>query len=373
MAAAALEQITHHGTSIWLDDLSRSRLLLSDEKSLLHLTRTANVVGVTTNPAIFANALKDASTYQEAIAALRGRSATEAIRQITTEDVRTACDQLRDIFDRSAGVDGRVSIEVDPRLAHEQGATVAQAHELWNEVDRKNLFIKVPATKAGLPAITELTRAGISVNVTLIFSLERYREVLLAYLLGLEERLAEGKTLEGIQSVASFFVSRVDSAIDPLLDGIADPRARALRGKAAVANARLAYRIFEEVSATSRWQEIAHAGGAAQRPLWASTGVKDKAYDPAKYVVELIAPATVNTMPESTIHAAKNFSGEIGNTIAGSYSQADQVFKELAELGISYDSVVTELERDGIIKFVDAWEALIETISEQLSRSNHER
>lgn len=364
-----LTQISQIGTSIWLDDLSRSRLVSnssSPEKSLLHLTRTAQVVGVTTNPAIFANALKDADTYQDAISALRGKSADEAIRIITTADVRTACEQLQDIFEATSGVDGRVSIEVDPRLAHEEHATIEQGKELWSEVARENLFIKVPATRAGLPAITALIREGISVNVTLIFSLERYREVLLAYLAGLEARLSDGRSLSGIQSVASFFVSRVDSAIDPVLDGINDPRAKRLRGAAAVANARLAYQIFEEVTATDRWRRIAHAGGAVQRPLWASTGVKDKAYDPAKYVVELLAPDTVNTMPEATIHAARAYTGTIENSIADSYIQAHQVFDELAELGISYDAVVNELERDGIAKFNDAWEALIKTIAAQL-------
>lgn len=326
----------------------------------------ARVVGVTTNPAIFSNALKDATMYSDAIAALRGQSADSAIRRITTDDVRMACDQLSEIFDRSVGVDGRVSIEVDPRLAHKEAETIAQAHELWEEVDRKNLFIKVPATKAGLPAITQLIRDGISVNVTLIFSLDRYREVLLAYIAGLEARLMDGKKLTGIQSVASFFVSRVDSAIDPILDGLGSARAQNLRGKAAVANARLAYQIFEEISASSRWQQIAASGGAAQRPLWASTGVKDKAYNPAKYVVELIAPATVNTMPESTIHAARAFDGAIANSIAGSYAEAASVFQELTELGISYKSVVEELERDGIAKFNDAWEGLISTIAMQL-------
>lgn len=364
--SATLEKISREGTSIWLDDLSRSRLLVQDEKSLLHLTRNASVVGVTTNPAIFANALKDASTYKGAIDSLKGKSADEAIRLITTEDVRLACDQLREIYDRSAGVDGRVSIEVDPRLAHDEMGTIAQARQLWREVARENLFIKVPATKAGLPAISTLISEGISINVTLIFSLERYQNVLLAYLEGLEKRLVEGHSLVGIQSVASFFVSRVDSAIDPLLDEMNTPEAKALRGRAAVANARLAYQIFEEVSASDRFQRIANAGGALQRPLWASTGVKDKAYDPAKYVVELIAPDTVNTMPEPTIHAAGAFTGDIGNSISGSYVDARNVFKNLSELGISYDSVVSELERDGIAKFIDAWQALITTISAQL-------
>lgn len=364
--SATLEKISRAGTSIWLDDLSRSRLMVDDEKSLRHLTRTANVVGVTTNPAIFANALKDASTYKEAIAALRGKSSDEAIRIITTEDVQKACDQLLEIFSNTSGLDGRVSIEVDPRLAHEEVATVLQARELWSQVDRQNLFIKVPATQAGLPAITTLIREGISVNVTLIFSLERYREVLLAYIEGLEQRIADGNPLSGIASVASFFVSRVDSAIDPLLDAMENPVAKSLRGKAAVANARLAYKIFEEISNSDRWQRIALSGGAVQRPLWASTGVKDKAYDPAKYVVELVAPDTVNTMPEATIHAARAFSGSIGNSIAGTYAESDQIFNQLAELGISYDAVVKELERDGITKFNDAWEALIATISAQL-------
>lgn len=364
--SAALEKISREGTSIWLDDLSRSRLVNEDERSLRHLTRNANVVGVTTNPAIFANALKDASTYKDAIAALKGRSADDAIRIITTDDVRQACDQLREIYERTAGVDGRVSIEVDPRLAHEERATIEQARELWSEVARDNLFIKVPATKAGLPAITALIREGISVNVTLIFSLERYRQVLLAYIDGLEKRLADGNSLKGIQSVASFFVSRVDSAIDPLLDKSTDPRAAALRGHAAVANARRAYRIFQELSSSERWQRIAASGGSVQRPLWASTGVKDKAYDPAKYVVELIASDTVNTMPEATILAAREFAGPITNSIIGTYAHADEVFNQLAELGISYEAVVDELERDGIAKFNDAWEALIATISAQL-------
>ena len=364
--SATLENISRAGTSIWLDDLSRSRLLVQDKQSLLHLTRSASVVGVTTNPAIFANALKDALTYKGAIDSLKGKSAAEAIRIITTEDVRLACDQLQEVFNRSAGVDGRVSIEVDPRLAHDALGTVTQARQLWSEVARENLFIKVPATKAGLLAIRTLISEGISINVTLIFSLERYREVLLAYLEGLEERLANGRTLAGIQSVASFFVSRVDSAIDPVLDGFKTPEAKALRGRAAVANARLAYQIFEEITASDRFQRLAIAGGALQRPLWASTGVKDKAYDPAKYVVELIAPDTVNTMPEPTIRAAAAFTGPIGNSIVGSYADADSVFNALSELGISYDEVVHKLERDGIAKFIDAWETLIATISTQL-------
>lgn len=361
-----LEQISRAGTSIWLDDLSRSRLNNHNERSLLHLTRTAQVVGVTTNPAIFANALKDADTYHEAITALRGRKADDAIRAITTEDVRSACTQLEEIYQRSAGVDGRVSIEVDPRLADKSLETIEQARELWQEVGKENLFIKVPATKAGLPAITTLIREGISINVTLIFSLERYREVLLAYIAGLEARIADGLSLAGIQSVASFFVSRVDSAVDPLLDAMKTADAARLRGKAAVANARLAYQIFEEITASDRWQQIARLGGAVQRPLWASTGVKDKAYDPAKYVVELIAPDTVNTMPESTIRAASEFSGPITNSISGSYIEASAIFHQLAELGISYDAVVNELERDGIAKFNDAWETLIQTIAIQL-------
>lgn len=362
----SLEQISRAGTSIWLDDLSRSRLTKQNQQSLLHLTRTAEVVGVTTNPAIFANALKDADTYQSAIASLKGKSADEAIRLITTEDVRNACTQLEEIYQRSGRVDGRVSIEVDPRLAHHTSQTIEQAQELWNEVGRENLFIKVPATIEGLPAIVELIRQGISVNVTLIFSLERYRQVHMAYLDGLEKRIGDGNSLDGIQSVASFFVSRVDSAIDPVLDSLGNSQAHALRGKAAVANARLAYQIFEEITSSDRWQKIASLGGAVQRPLWASTGVKDKNYDPAKYVVELVAPDTVNTMPEGTIHAARDYSGEIGNSIAGTYLESSGVFTSLAGLGISYDAVVNELERDGIAKFKDAWEALIETIASQL-------
>lgn len=292
------QALSDAGVSIWLDDLSRERLTSG---SLAKLIEEKNVVGVTTNPSIFAAALSNATVYGEAIAEQRHKSVEDAITEITSDDVAAACDLFRPIFDSSNGFDGRVSIEVDPRLAHDTAQTIIQAKALYQRVDRENVLIKIPATLAGLEAITETIAEGISVNVTLIFSLERYREVINAYLIGLEKAKAKGLDLSKIHSVASFFVSRVDSEIDKRLNAIGTEAALALRGQAGVANARLAYQVFEESFASARFEALAASGANVQRPLWASTGVKDPAYPSTLYVTELVAPQTVNTMPEKTL------------------------------------------------------------------------
>ena len=309
--------------------------------------------------------------------ALRGVDTGEALRAITTADVRRACDVLRPAYDASGGVDGRVSIEVDPRLAHDTARTVAEARALWWLVDRPNLFIKIPATVAGLPAITQCLREGISVNVTLIFSLQRYAAVLDAHLEGLEQRRADGQPLDGVESVASFFVSRVDTEIDHRLDLISkesgDDRrvetAGRLRRAAAIANARLAYELFEQTCATPRWQALAAAGAHPQRPLWASTGVKDPAYEDTRYVVDLVAPGTVNTMPEPTLEAVADHGRLTGATGAGGYDAARAVLAELATIGVDYDDVVELLEREGVTKFEDSWTALTEQVRRALEQA----
>jgi transaldolase len=324
--------------------------------------RNSGVVGVTTNPAIFKAAISDATEYASDIAALSGKSAEEVITKLTTDDVRQACDLFADIYRLSNGADGRVSIEVDPRSAHDTAATVKEGKSLWQIIDRPNVLIKVPATLAGLPAITELIGAGISVNVTLIFSIERYTQVIDAYIAGIEIAAKNGLDLTQIHSVASFFISRLDTAIDPILKADAGALAISLLGKAAIANAHLAYEQFEKEFATNRWQQLSAQGANAQRPLWASTGVKDPAYDDTRYVLELVAPNTVNTMPQSTLDAVIDHGIFKGNTIAGQYEQARIVFKELSDLGISIDKVTADLESDGVKKFADAWNELLASV-----------
>jgi transaldolase len=317
---------------------------------------------VTTNPAIFKSAISDATEYASDIAALKGKSVEEVITKLTTDDVRQACDLFAENYRNTKGVDGRVSIEVDPRSAHDTVATVTEGKALWQIVDRPNLLIKVPATLAGLPAITELIGAGISVNVTLIFSIERYVQVIEAFIAGIEVAAKNGTDLTQIHSVASFFISRLDTAIDPLLKADGGDLANSLLGAAAIANAHLAYEQFEKQFASDRWQSLAAQGANAQRPLWASTGVKDPAYEDTSYVLELVAPHTVNTMPQSTLDAVIDHGVFKGNTIAGKYDQARLVFQELAELGISIDKVTADLEADGVKKFADAWNELLASV-----------
>ncbi|MDQ1712637.1 MAG: transaldolase [Frankiaceae bacterium] len=370
-----LAELTAAGVAIWLDDLSRERLRSG---SLARLVADRHVVGVTTNPTIFQKALEKGDAYDEQVAdlALRGVDIGEALRAITTYDVRWACDVLRPAYDASAGVDGRVSIEVDPGLARDEARTVAEARALWWLVDRPNLFVKIPATMESLPAISRALAEGISVNVTLIFSLQRYEAVMEAFLAGLEARLASGASIEGLESVASFFVSRVDTEVDHRLDVIAkessDPArveaARRLRGQAAIANARLAYEAYQRVFSSPRWETLAARGARPQRPLWASTGVKDPAYDDTRYVVELVAPGTVNTMPEPTLEAVADHGTLRGPTGTQGYDEARAVLAGLAELGIDYDDVVRVLEDEGVEKFEQSWAQLIDQVKTELEK-----
>ncbi|MFI6550833.1 transaldolase [Streptomyces prunicolor] len=364
--AGALKRLSDEGVSIWLDDLSRKRI---ESGNLAELVDTKNVVGVTTNPSIFQAAIGSGEGYEEQLADLAVRKVTveEAVRMMTTADVRAAADILRPVYDATGGQDGRVSIEVDPRLAHHTAATIAEAKQLSWLVDRSNVMIKIPATKAGLPAITEVIGEGISVNVTLIFSLERYREVMDAYLAGLEKARAAGIDLATIHSVASFFVSRVDSEIDKRLTALATDEALALKGKAALANARLAYEAYEDVFSSDRWTVLADAGANKQRPLWASTGVKDPSYKDTLYVDELVAPGTVNTMPEATLNATADHGDIHGDTVTGGYAQARADLDAVERLGISYDVVVKQLEDEGVAKFEVAWQDLLDAVAKSLS------
>ncbi|SHI28044.1 transaldolase [Streptomyces sp. 3214.6] len=363
----ALKRLSEEGVAIWLDDLSRKRITSGN---LAELIDQQHVVGVTTNPSIFQKAISSGDGYEQQLSDLAARKVTveEAIRMITTADVRDAADILRPVFDATGGQDGRVSIEVDPRLAHHTKPTVAEAKQLAWLVDRPNTLIKIPATRAGLPAITEVIGNGISVNVTLIFSLERYREVMDAYLAGLEKAQAKGLDLSLIHSVASFFVSRVDTEIDKRLDALGTDEAKAARGKAGVANARLAYQAYEEVFAGERWSALEKAGANKQRPLWASTGVKDPAYKDTLYVDDLVAPNTVNTMPEATLFATEDHGQITGNAVAGTYEQARAELDAVEKLGISYADVVQLLEDEGVEKFEASWNDLLKSTEAELER-----
>ncbi|KZE90743.1 transaldolase [Microbacterium sp. TNHR37B] len=364
------QQLSEAGVSIWLDDLSRSRITSGN---LAELISSRTVSGVTTNPSIFQAAIGNSSddSYQSALEALaaEGADADAAIFALTTDDVRAAADIFRPVYDQTGGVDGRVSIEVSPDLAHDTEATVAEAKKLWATVDRENALIKIPATKAGLPAITEVIAAGISVNVTLIFSLERYAEVIEAYLAGLEGARAAGTDLSGIHSVASFFVSRVDTEVDKRLAAIGTDEALALKGLAGIANARLAYELYEEKFAQDRAQELVAAGANVQRPLWASTGVKDPSLPDTLYVTELVAPGTVNTMPEKTLEATFDHGVIAGDTITGAYAGAHEVFDNLAGVGVDFADVTQVLEDEGVEKFIVSWHDLQNTVRTALAAS----
>jgi transaldolase len=363
-----LAELSAAGVSIWLDDLSRERI---ESGNLAALMAEKHVVGVTTNPTIFASALAKGEKYDDQVAGLTrgGASTDETIFEITTDDVRNACDVMREAYDASGGKDGRVSIEVSPNLAFDTEGTIESARQLWRKVDRPNLFIKIPATTEGLPAITETLGQGISVNVTLIFGLERYEQVMDAFLEGVEQARTTGADLSDLQSVASFFVSRVDTEIDKRLEKVGSDEALALRGKAAVANAVLAYERYEKKFAEDRWQELAEAGAQPQRPLWASTGVKNPDYSDTLYVTDLITANTVNTMPEKTLDAFAEHGEVPGDTIRGRYAEAKAVMDDLARLGIDYDDVIETLEQEGVDKFVASWEELVETVEGQMEKS----
>lgn len=354
----SVQDVAAAGTSIWLDDLSRAKITSTQPHALPARIKNSGVVGVTTNPSIFSAAISGAAEYAADIAAMKNSTVDEVVKKLTTDDVRQACDLFTSIYEATQGVDGRVSIEVDPRLAHDTKGTIAAGKELWSIIDRPNLMIKVPATVEGLPAITALIAAGISVNVTLIFSVKRYGQVIEAFIKGVEQCEDPSK----VHSVASFFISRIDSSIDALLKKNGTAEATALLGRAAIANAHLAYQLFEEKFATDRWSALSGKGAHKQRPLWASTGVKDPAYEDTRYVVELIASNTVNTMPQSTLDAVIDHGAIRGNTITGHYGAAVEVLKALSGLGISLDEVTTELEIDGVKKFAQAWDELLENV-----------
>lgn len=357
-----LAELTAAGVSVWLDDLSRDRIASGN---LAELIAENSVRGVTTNPTIFAGALKSGVSYGPAVAdaAARGLSVTEAIFEITSKDVRDACDIFAPVYASSNGVDGRVSIEVEPGLAHDAVGTVKQALELYEAVGRENVMIKIPATIAGLEAIRKVTAAGISVNVTLIFSVDRYDAVIDAYFAGLRDAMSAGVDISKIHSVASFFVSRVDTEVDARLSRLGGDH---LKSKAALANARLAYRLFEQRFSSPEWGELSSKGARLQRPLMASTGVKDPNLPDTLYVTELVAPNLVNTMPEKTLLAVADHGAITGDTIVGNYGLADAVMGELDQAGIEFDDVTATLEREGVEKFIVSWNELVETVASAL-------
>ena len=359
-----LEQLTAAGVSIWLDDLSRERI---ESGNLKDLIASSSVRGVTTNPTIFAAALKS-SSYAAAMKELKatGANAAEVIFELTTEDVRNACDLFASVYDQSAGVDGRVSIEVEPDLAHDAAKTISQAVELYNKVDRENVMIKIPATLEGLSAIEEVTAKGISVNVTLIFSVERYNQVIESYFAGLEKAKAAGVDISKIHSVASFFVSRVDTEVDKRLDAIG---AAELKSKAALANARLAYQLYQERFSSSRWEALKADGAREQRPLMASTGVKDPNLPDTLYVTELVAPNLVNTMPEKTMLATADHGQVSGDTITPNYLAAAEFMSELASAGVDFADVTALLEKEGVEKFIVSWGELVESVESALEQA----
>jgi transaldolase len=364
-SSGSLADLSAAGVSVWLDDLSRELLAGGELESLI---ADKHVVGVTTNPTIFASALAKGDRYTQQLRQLAAEGATvdEAVFAITTADVQAGCDVLRRVYDETDGRDGRVSIEVDPRLAKDSEATVVQARALWAAVERPNLFIKIPATREGLAAITTVIGDGISVNVTLIFSLDRYREVIDAYFTGLEQAMGSGRAMSTIASVASFFVSRVDTEIDARLDAIGTPEAIALKGRAGIANARLAYQTYEQAVAGPRWQSLAATGARPQRPLWASTGVKNPAYPDTMYITELIAPSTVNTMPGATLIAFADHGSVSGDTVHGTYAAARAHLDGLQNLGIDYQDVTETLEQEGLDKFDKSWDELGATVGREM-------
>jgi transaldolase len=360
-----LKALTDAGVSIWLDDLSRERI---ETGNLAELVKNSSVVGVTTNPTIFASALSDGERYDDQLDEVTagGGDVDEAIFQLTTTDVCMACDVLADAWKATDGVDGRVSIEVSPHVAFDTEATTKEAKRLWQKVDRPNLFIKIPATTEGIPAITATLAEGISVNVTLIFGLGRYDQVMEAYLAGLEQAKENGHDLSSIHSVASFFVSRVDTEIDKRLEAAGNT---SLQGKAAVANARLAYEAYEKKFAGDRFAALKSAGANTQRPLWASTGVKNEAYPDTKYVSELVVANTVNTMPEKTLQAFADHGEVDGDQVTTRYDEAHQVMSDLADAGIDYDDVIATLEQEGVDKFAKSWDELADTVRGQVEAS----
>lgn len=357
-----LDDLTAAGVSVWLDDLSRTRLTSG---GLARLIAERHVVGVTTNPTIFAAALSAGDAYAHQLARLKeaGIGVAAAVRDLTTSDVRDACDLFAAIHEATGGRDGRVSIEVEPGLAHDTAGTIEQARDLYEQVGRENLLVKIPATREGLPAITATIASGISVNVTLIFSRERYLEVGEAYLQGLEQAVGDGLDLSRIHSVASLFISRVDTEVDQRLDAIGE--ASELKGRTGIANATLAYRDFTELFDSERFDALRELGAHVQRPLWASTGVKSDAYPDTLYVSRLVAPHTVNTMPEKTLQAFADH-GTVAEPLTGGYDEAEATLQQVADAGVDLADVFATLEREGVDKFAASWTELEATVTSAL-------
>jgi transaldolase len=361
-----LKKLSEAGVSIWLDDLSRERI---ETGNLAELIKSSSVVGITSNPTIFAAAISDGERYDDQVRRLAadGADVKRTVFELTTTDVRDACDIMRPVWEATDGADGRVSIEVSPDVAHDTDVTVAEARELWEAVDRPNAYIKIPGTPEGLPAITQTLGAGIPVNVTLIFGLDQYQGVMEAFVAGIEQARDNGHDISKLHSVASFFVSRVDTEIDKRLEAAgADP---SLFGRAGVANARLAYKAFEEFFSSDRWAALEAAGAHRQRPLWASTGVKNPEYDDTMYVVRLVVDDTVNTMPQKTLEAVADHGDIAGDQVRPNYAEAQATMDALAEAGIDYDDVIAVLIREGVEKFVTSWSDLAETVGKSLEQA----
>lgn len=354
------------GQSVWLDDIGRAML---DDGSLAHLIEADGIAGVTSNPAIFAASINKEPQYQRAIAQLLPKEASNIAlyETLTIEDLRRAADLFRKLYDSTHGGDGFVSMEVSPHLAYDTAGTIAEAKRLWSRLERTNAMIKIPGTEPGLTAIRDTIAAGINVNVTLLFSPDRYRAVANAYFEGLEARLAAGKPIDNIASVASFFLSRIDTLVDKQLDDLASkdkPEARKLRGTAAIASACGAYGIYEELIASSRWKALESRGARKQRLLWASTSTKDPTYSPTKYVEEIIAPDTVNTMPGETIKAYRS-TGRPEPRLQPQIPGATGIFSKLESLGINMAAVADQLEREGVKKFIEPFDKLQTSIEER--------
>lgn len=372
-ATDPLATIVASGVSPWLDDLSRARLTSGN---LAELIRTRHVQGVTTNPTIFDKAIADGEAYAEQVGELAasGADAEATVRALTTDDVRTAADLFAELLPEHRHGDARVSIEVDPRLAHDGEGTIAQARELWRLVDRKNIYIKIPATTEGLGAITAAIAEGISVNATLIFSVDTYRAVANAYIDGLEKAHAAGIDLSTIASVASVFLSRIDTAVDKALTEVGTPMALEMRGRVAIAGAIASYEAFTEIFDSPRWQVLAQAGARVQRPLWASTGTKNPDYPDTMYVDELVAPDVVNTMPEKTLqashdHARVEEGADVVDTVRTRFGEARTVLTEVVRAGVDYEGILAELERDGVASFIASWENLLTTVADSLEQA----
>lgn len=363
-----LAALSNTGVSIWLDDLSRTRI---KSGNLQELIDTKHVVGVTTNPAIFSAAIGDGSTYADQVADLAkaGAKVDEAVFAMIVDDVRAACDIMMPVYEKSNGEDGRVSIEVDPRFSADYQKTIDQARDLWKRVDRPNTMIKIPATPESLPAVTDAIAEGISVNVTLIFSVAQYEDVMDAYMKGVEKGLEKGTDMSKVRSVASFFVSRVDTMIDPMLDAKGTDAAKEIRSTLGVANARLAYEAYEKAIAGQRWQKLAEAGANRQRPLWASTGVKDPSLSPTLYVDELAVDDTVNTMPEATLLATEKDAKLHGDAVHGTYEASHELFAKLEGEGISFDECADKLLSEGVDKFEVAWNALLDNVDAAMKQA----